>query len=91
MNHRAIFHITKHCSFPAADIALFQRLYTGRSTFLVMDNLRLSCEQGAWTGCTLVAIRVIRVAMVLGRMYRQPAAAERGHEHRTPIHTFRAA
>ncbi len=59
MNQRATFYTTKHCSYHAADIALFQSLYTGRSTFLVMDNLRLSFEQGAWTGCTLVAIRVI--------------------------------
>ena len=36
VNHRAIYHILEAKGFPAADIALFRRLYTG--AFLVMSN-----------------------------------------------------
>jgi len=36
VNHRAIYHILEAKGFPAADITLFRRLYTG--SFLVMSN-----------------------------------------------------
>jgi hypothetical protein len=36
INHRAIFSIFEACGFPAADIALLQRMYT--VSFLVMKN-----------------------------------------------------
>ena len=36
VNHRAVYHILEAKGFPAADITLFRRLYTG--AFLVMSN-----------------------------------------------------
>ena len=36
VNHRAVYHVLEAKGFPAADIALFRRLYTG--SFLVMSN-----------------------------------------------------
>jgi hypothetical protein len=46
VNHRAVYHILEAKGFPAADITLFRRLYTG-------DWCLLSHVYSVWTKCSM--------------------------------------